>query len=112
MDLTQGNTLLDLQHRPNELGRIRLGAKAVTKGGKEYPTTLDTWRLTSGSLTLLDAAARAVRRDPGGLGRRPRRGLLPTPHRVVRVAGAHPASAPHGQPVIRAMAGRDVYAPL
>jgi hypothetical protein len=55
MDMT--NTLLELEHRPVELGRIRLGAKATTKGGKEYPTTLDTWRLTSAQRGYLDAAA-------------------------------------------------------
>jgi len=57
VDLTPTNTLLQLEHRPTELGRIRLGAKAKTDRGKEYPTTLDTWRLTSGSKALLDAAA-------------------------------------------------------
>lgn len=56
MDMSGGNTLLALEHRPVELGRIRLGAKATTKQGKEYPTTLDTWRLTSGQKGYLDAA--------------------------------------------------------
>lgn len=51
------NTLLDLQHRPIELGRIRTGYKATSKNGKEYPAKLETFRLTSGSRAYLDAAA-------------------------------------------------------
>lgn len=51
------DTLLQLQHRPVELGRIRTGIKATSKSGKEYPAKLDTFRLTSGSQALLDAAA-------------------------------------------------------
>lgn len=56
MDVTE-NTLLPLEHRPAELGRIRLGKKAETKAGKEYPVKLEEWRLTSGSQALLEAAA-------------------------------------------------------
>lgn len=47
------DTLLPLQHRPIELGRIRTGARTE----KGYPTRLETFRLTSGSQALLAAAA-------------------------------------------------------
>lgn len=57
MDMIAEDTLLPLEHRPVELGRIRLGAKAVAKSGKEYPTALDTFRLTSAQRGYLDAAA-------------------------------------------------------
>lgn len=49
--------LLDIQRRFRELGRIRSGAKAVTKSGKSYPTKLSEWRLTSASQELLNVAA-------------------------------------------------------
>lgn len=60
MDVVQADTLLQLEHRPVELGRIRTGIKAtMTRNGREveYPSKLDTFRLTSGSKALLDAAA-------------------------------------------------------
>jgi hypothetical protein len=59
MDMTAAavNELLPgLAHRPNELGRIRLGHKAQ-KDGKSYPAKLDKFRLTSASKPLLEAAA-------------------------------------------------------
>jgi hypothetical protein len=45
--------LLDLPQRPTELGRIRMGEK----GPKGEPVRLRTFRLTSGSKALLEAAA-------------------------------------------------------
>jgi hypothetical protein len=56
MDVAQ-NTLLPLEHRPIELGRIRLGSKSVSKNGKQYPVKLEHWRLTSASKAYLEAAA-------------------------------------------------------
>jgi hypothetical protein len=46
-----------LQRRHRELGRVRMGAKGVSEGGKSIPVKLDTWRLTSPSLELLHAAS-------------------------------------------------------
>lgn len=46
-------TLLDVQRRFHEIGRIRAGAKTA----KGAPTKLDTWRLTSPSRDALLAAA-------------------------------------------------------
>lgn len=46
-------SILSLQKRQRELGRLRLG----TKGPKGNPVKLDTWRLTSPDRTLLVAAA-------------------------------------------------------
>lgn len=37
----------DLRTRPPEHGRIRFGKKLVSRGGKEYPTAIETWRFTS-----------------------------------------------------------------
>lgn len=56
MDLAPQNTLLQLEHRPTELGRIRLGKK-VERKGKMLPEKIEEWRLTSGSEALLTAAA-------------------------------------------------------
>lgn len=39
--------LIGLQTRYRELGRLRTGTKGVSKGGKEIPVKLNTWRLTS-----------------------------------------------------------------
>src|SRR3990167_828405 len=50
MDLA---TLLPLEHRPSELGRIRLGEK----GPNGAPRRLTTFRLTSASKKLLESAA-------------------------------------------------------
>jgi recombination directionality factor gp3-like protein len=49
--------ILDLQRRLVEVGRIRIGAQAKTRTGKLAPKKLDSYRLTSGSKDLLDAAA-------------------------------------------------------
>ena len=48
---------IDVQRRLVELGRTRLGYKAQTQAGKTYPAKLETFRLTSASRTLLEAAA-------------------------------------------------------
>lgn len=45
---------IDVQRRLVELGRIRLGQKAPGKGN---PQRLETFRLTSASRSLLEAAA-------------------------------------------------------
>lgn len=42
-----------------EAGRIRLGVKAKTAQGKEYPKSIDTFRLTSQYRAPLDQAAEA-----------------------------------------------------
>lgn len=47
----------DLQTQLRELGRIRAGEKVATASGKTRPAKLSTWRLTSPSKRLLDAAA-------------------------------------------------------
>ena len=57
MTVTTNRLLPGIEHRPTELGRIRLGDKSVTDKGKEYPVKLETWRLTSGNRAALDAAA-------------------------------------------------------
>lgn len=49
--------IIDRQRRLMEVGRIRAGAKKVTRGGKEYPAALTNWRLTSRVKERLDAAA-------------------------------------------------------
>lgn len=56
--------ILTLQKSMRRLGRIRMGSKAtktVTKNGKqvevEYPQKIETWRMTSPSRDLLEAAA-------------------------------------------------------
>lgn len=49
--------LLDIQQKYRELGRLRLGQKGTSKSGKEIPTKLDVWRLTSASRPLLEHAA-------------------------------------------------------
>lgn len=45
--------IIDIQYRLRELGRLRLGVK----GPKGAPQKLETWRLTSASRDLIDAAA-------------------------------------------------------
>jgi Recombination directionality factor-like len=51
-------TLLDVQRRMRELGRIRTGEQvAVGTSGKRRPAKLETFRLTSASRTLIEAAA-------------------------------------------------------
>lgn len=49
-------SLLGIQTRFREQGRIRLGER-VTKGGKTYPQRLQTFRLTSSDRVAIDAAA-------------------------------------------------------
>jgi len=52
--------LLDLeqQQRYRELGRLRMGEKAISqKSGKEFPKKLLNWRVTSSSRPLLEAIA-------------------------------------------------------
>jgi len=50
-------SIADLQIKARRLGEIRLG-DTVTKNGKTYPVSLDTFRLTSIAKGLLDVAAR------------------------------------------------------
>lgn len=49
--------LIDLQRRFRELGRLRMGAVQVPAQGKPRPIKLETWRMTSSSEALLQAAA-------------------------------------------------------
>jgi hypothetical protein len=51
--------ILDMQTRMRELGRIRMGVQVDVKGkaGKRRPERLDTFRLTSPSLSLIQRAA-------------------------------------------------------
>lgn len=50
--------ILTLQQRLRELGRIRIGQKVATSGGKTRPAKLDRFRLTSPSKELLDRVAK------------------------------------------------------
>ncbi len=49
--------ILDIQKAMRQLGRIRMGNQVPTQNGKTRPAKLSTWRLTSPSQELLDAAA-------------------------------------------------------
>lgn len=49
--------LVGIQRRFTEVGRIRTGEKKVNAKGSEYPAKLDTFRLTSGNLDAIKAAA-------------------------------------------------------
>lgn len=49
--------IIDLQRRLVEVGRIRMGEKRVSQGGKKYPARLDNWRLTSNDRSRLEAVA-------------------------------------------------------
>jgi hypothetical protein len=49
-------TLIGIQSRFREVGRIRTG-EVVEKGGKSYPARLDNFRLTSSDRDALEAAA-------------------------------------------------------
>ncbi|HSW42517.1 MAG TPA: hypothetical protein VLM76_08415, partial [Patescibacteria group bacterium] len=49
--------ILTLQRRLRELGRIRTGVKVAGSNGKSRPAKLETFRLTSASRDLLEAAA-------------------------------------------------------
>lgn len=51
--------ILSLQRQMRELGRIRTGNQITSKGGKRIPNKLETFRLTSESRELIDAAAEA-----------------------------------------------------
>ena len=53
MDVTTNRLLPGLEHRPTELGRIRLGDKSE----RGLPTKIETWRLTSGNRAALQVAA-------------------------------------------------------
>jgi hypothetical protein len=49
--------IINLQRQMRELGRIRIGNQVPKKGGGTRPAKLDTFRLTSGSRELIEAAA-------------------------------------------------------
>jgi hypothetical protein len=49
--------IIDMQRRITEAGRIRIGQQVATRGGKTRPAKLETFRLTSPSKDLIDAAA-------------------------------------------------------
>lgn len=49
--------IVDDQRRLAEKGRIRLGHKKTTSGGKQYPAKLETFRLTSADRRVIEAAA-------------------------------------------------------
>ena len=49
--------IIDLQKRTRELGRIRIGQTVPTSNGRNRPTKLDRFRLTSASRPLLDQVA-------------------------------------------------------
>ena len=49
--------IISLQRQLRELGRIRIGIQVETRGGKMAPSKLETFRLTSASRELIDAAA-------------------------------------------------------
>lgn len=50
-------SILTLQRRLRELGRIRTGVRVASGNGRSRPAKLETFRLTSASRELLDAAA-------------------------------------------------------
>lgn len=50
-------TLLDLQRRIMEAGRIRIGETRTSDNGKTYPAKLETFRLTSPDRQRIDQAA-------------------------------------------------------
>lgn len=49
-------TLIDIQRRLSEVGRIRIGQKVPTSGGSSRPAKLETFRLTSPDRARIDAA--------------------------------------------------------
>jgi len=49
--------ILDVQVRMRELGRIRTGNQVPAGNGRRRPAKLETFRITSGSKDLIDAAA-------------------------------------------------------
>jgi len=54
---TSRTGIIGMQQRLVEVGRIRLGHKKKTEGGKSYPAKLEQFRLTSRDKTLLEHAA-------------------------------------------------------
>ena len=50
-------TLIDLQRRLKEIGRIRIGQQAVNQQGKSHPVKLETFRLTSPDERRIQQAA-------------------------------------------------------
>lgn len=55
--VTARSTIATLPARLRELGRIRLGVQVATKNGGTRPAALETFRFTSPSRSLIDAAA-------------------------------------------------------
>ena len=51
--------IIDLQRRLHEAGRIRIGERVAARGGKTRPAKLETFRITSQSRRLVEAAAQA-----------------------------------------------------
>ncbi|HET7030386.1 MAG TPA: hypothetical protein VFI34_07730 [Candidatus Limnocylindrales bacterium] len=51
--------IVTLQRQMRELGRIRTGVQVAAAGGKRRPAKLETFRLTSDSRELIEAAAEA-----------------------------------------------------
>lgn len=49
--------ILDLQRSLRRLGRIRMGQQVASQNGKMRPAKLETWRMTSPSREMLEAAA-------------------------------------------------------
>lgn len=49
--------IVDLQRRMREVGRIRIGIQVESRGGKMRPEKLTTFRITSRTRELIDAAA-------------------------------------------------------
>jgi hypothetical protein len=50
-------TILDLQRRIAEVGRIRIGQQVAGNNGRKRPEKLTTFRLTSSDRTRIDQAA-------------------------------------------------------
>lgn len=50
-------TILGLQRRIREVGRLRIGVQADTRTGKRAPKKLDRFRFTSGDRAVIEAAA-------------------------------------------------------
>ncbi|MDQ2628265.1 MAG: hypothetical protein M3Y90_14885, partial [Actinomycetota bacterium] len=51
-------SIIQLQRRIAEVGRIRIGQQVEVRGGKKRPAKLDTFRLTSPNRTRVEQAAR------------------------------------------------------
>lgn len=50
-------TILSLQRRLAEVGRLRIGQQVPTRNGKTRPAKLDTWRVTSADRARIDRVA-------------------------------------------------------